>query len=99
MHGPQYVRPHTSVNSPIWAKRILHSVGNDGGVTRTSTRAPSSAGCLLGRRDRHALAQFLVGQREVTGRAVAAGLLVEQRLLDRAHLLALPAARVETTRR
>src|SRR3954468_24022093 len=50
-----------------------------------------SAG-LLGR-DRDALGDLSVGQREVTRRHVAAGLLVEQRLLDGAHLLALPAAR------
>src|SRR5947199_3089845 len=43
----------------------------------------------------HALAHLVVGQREVTCGEVATGLWVEQRLLDRAYLLALPAARVE----
>src|SRR3954451_22483921 len=57
----------------------------------------SSTGLLGGRR--HALRPLSVREREVTRRDVASGLLAEQRLLDRAHLLALPAARVEATRR
>src|SRR4051794_27766740 len=53
----------------------------------------SSTGLLCSHGD--ALGDLTVGEREVACRHVAARLLVEQRLLDRAHLLALPAASVE----
>src|SRR3954451_13281272 len=59
---------------------------------------PSPSGGLLGGRYRNLLAHLVVGEREVTRGEVAAGLRVEQRLLDGAHLLALPAARVEAAR-
>src|SRR4051812_49126212 len=61
-------------------------------------RAARASTGLLGHGDRNALAQLLVREREVARGDVAAGLLVEHRLLDRAHLLALPAARVEPAR-
>src|SRR3954468_22854388 len=59
-------------------------------------------GVAAGRRRRcrrDSLAEVLVAEREVAGRLVAAELRLEQRLLDGADLLALPAARVETARR
>src|SRR3954471_6271516 len=53
---------------------------------------------LVDSRNGHPLAHLVVAEREVARGEVAAGLAIEQRLLHRAHLLALPAARVEAAR-
>src|SRR3954453_7113025 len=84
--------PHLGETDPASARRWGHGGSWGPRAARASTR-------LLGDADRNALAQFLVREREVARRDVAAGLLVEHRLLDGAHLLALPAARVEPARR
>lgn len=39
MHGPQYVRPLTSVNSPIWVEWIVQGARNDAAVILSGTRA------------------------------------------------------------
>src|SRR4051812_1595211 len=87
MHRAQYVWNDACVNSPIWARKILH-LGCKTDLTG-----------LFRSRDRHPLAHLVVRQREVTRGEVAPRLRVEQGLLDGAHLLALPAARVEAARR
>src|SRR3954467_478753 len=80
---------------------FLCTTHNMYGVTGVSTppfgrkESCSSTGLLGGRR--HALRHLSVREREMARCDVASGLLAEQRLLDRAHLLALPAARVEAT--
>src|SRR3954451_17452854 len=61
---------------------------------KKSCTPQATSASLLGR-DRNPLRDLSVGEREVARRDVAARLRIEQRLLDRAHLLALPAACVE----
>src|SRR3954451_21628851 len=83
----------TGVSTPPFGRKGSCSGRSAPPLSIRRQRNDWSAGLLDGRRN--ALGDLAVGEREVARRHVPARLRVEQRLLDGAHLLALPAARVE----
>src|SRR4051812_33037911 len=74
---------------PVLDRSGLHFRSAGGGVG--PCRRPADRG--------HAAAHLGVAEREMAGGLVTARLRLKQRLLDGAHLLALPAAGVEAARR
>src|SRR4051812_16566269 len=84
----------TGVSTPPFGRKGSCSAKERVPPSREHHGRACSAGLLGGRR--YALGHLSVGEREVARRHVPARLLVEQRLLDGAHLLALPTARMES---